>query len=575
MKYFVFALVVTFYASSIAAQPPLTEKKLQQMVSNTNKAQFAANDSTFLMFHHYSDSATRVQLLNWLNKQSSSSDVYAAARSLSWKAMVLFSAPFRQADVSALMLQAINKAVESGDEYLVVHCLENYGYNCKDNAKPEIALFYFLKAAELRQQLDDRYIFYKNKTAYGMVGETLHQMQEFKQAIHYLEMAAGLPVQHKRQHISFLNTLGFTYQRLQQYDSSLYWYNKSMESAILYQDTVWQGIVSGNMGAVYFEQKQYNKALPLLWKDFYTNQIKERNSAGNTLHRIALIYLRQNKPDSALVLARLGFDIVSNFEPINKNFLRNANLALAEIYKARKNFDSAFYYYNSFHQLNDSLNQVAARNRTDVVQTRLGFEKVNNNISKLLLEKKAEKIWRYVLTAFIALLLIAAWFYIRWQRQQNHNRQQQLLHQKQMAETEVKNEREKLQDFTQHIIDKNELIEKLQAQLQRQNMEVNEALLNQSILTENDWLRFKDMFEKANPGFFKTLQQLAPDITTAELRLAALLKLNLGNKHIAAMLGVGADAVRKTKSRLRQRMQLVAEDGLEDYIRSIQAKMRL
>jgi hypothetical protein len=172
MKYFVVALVVTFYASSIAAQPPLTEKKLQQMVSNTNKAQFAANDSTFLMFHHYSDSATRVQLLNWLNKQSSSSDVYAAARSLSWKAMVLFSAPFRQADVSALMLQAINKAVESGDEYLVVHCLENYGYNCKDNAKPEIALFYFLKAAELRQQLDDRYIFYKNKTAYGMVGET-------------------------------------------------------------------------------------------------------------------------------------------------------------------------------------------------------------------------------------------------------------------------------------------------------------------------------------------------------------------------------------------------------------------
>jgi len=147
-----------------------------------------------------------------------------------------------------------------------------------------------------------------------------------------------------------------------------------------------------------------------------------------------------------------------------------------------------------------------------------------------------------------------------------------LMHQQQIAGTEIINAREKLEEFTKHLVEKNLLIENLQEQLQQQNLEVNETLQNQTILTENDWLRFKEMFEKAHPGFISKLQQAAPDITTAELRLAALIRLNLGNKHIASMLGIGTDAVRKTKSRLRQRLNITIEDGLEDFIRAVPAQ---
>jgi len=38
---------------------------------------------------------------------------------------------------------------------------------------------------------------------------------------------------------------------------------------------------------------------------------------------------------------------------------------------------------------------------------------------------------------------------------------------------------------------------------------------------------------------------------------------------MASMLGIGTDAVRKTKSRLRQRLQLDAETELDDFIKSI------
>jgi DNA-binding CsgD family transcriptional regulator len=94
-------------------------------------------------------------------------------------------------------------------------------------------------------------------------------------------------------------------------------------------------------------------------------------------------------------------------------------------------------------------------------------------------------------------------------------------------------------------------------------------LLQQTILTENDWLRFKAMFENARPGFIVHLQKAAPGITTAELRLATLIRLNIGNKHMAAMLGIGADAVRKTRSRLRQRLMINNDAEMETYLQQI------
>ena len=147
--------------------------------------------------------------------------------------------------------------------------------------------------------------------------------------------------------------------------------------------------------------------------------------------------------------------------------------------------------------------------------------------------------------------------------------QQKLLFEKEKVNGEIKNAHEQLKNFMENSIRKNELIENLQQQLVQHNMQLNQDLLNQSILTENDWLRFKDMFEKANPGFIQKLKSLAADITTAEIRFAALTFLNIGNKHMADMLGVGVDAIRKTKSRLRQRLQLQPDIELEGFLKNI------
>jgi hypothetical protein len=467
------------------------------------------------------------------------------------------------------MQQGVNRAVESGDTYLMVECFDMFADNCRSFGRPETSLFYYLKSGELREKINTAYTTNKTVNLLGAIGDLLFQMHEYRQAIQYLRWGISLPLDNKAVHTTSMNTLAMAYQKTGNYDSALYWYGESMKTAIGTNNKIWTGIISGNIGSLYFENGQYNKALPLLWKDYYSCREAEPNNAANTLHRIALIYLRQQKNDSALLLAKEAVQVLENNPYYNAGFVSNSYKALTEVYKKTGLTDSAFSYAERYHRINDSLNQAVARNRADVVQTKLDFEKTTNNITILLSEKQAEKFRRNILLGSIFLLLIIGWIYFRWQKQRHQVKLQELLHEKEMAEADMRNARARLDEFTRYSIEKNELIEQLQQQLTQQNIKATEALLHQTILTETDWLRFKDMFDKANPGFINRLKEIAPGITTAEIRLATLTRLNIGNKHIASMLGIGTDAVRKTKSRLRQRLQLLAETELDDYIKSI------
>ena len=141
-------------------------------------------------------------------------------------------------------------------------------------------------------------------------------------------------------------------------------------------------------------------------------------------------------------------------------------------------------------------------------------------------------------------------------------------------EQEIASAKEQMKMFTDNIIEKTSLIEKLESQAKdkaassEQQIIISE-LSQQTILTEDDWLKFKTLFEKIHPGFFIKLKQKFPDITLAEQRMAALIRLNLTMRQMASMLGISTDSVRKTRQRLRQRLQLSADASLEDNVASI------
>ena len=143
------------------------------------------------------------------------------------------------------------------------------------------------------------------------------------------------------------------------------------------------------------------------------------------------------------------------------------------------------------------------------------------------------------------------------------------------AQKQLELRQQQLRNFSDSIKEKNRLIEVFEKQVaqskvhQSQKQEYIKQLTNSIILTEEDWDSFKTLFEEVYPDFFFMLKQDYPQITKAEIRLMAMLKLNLKNKEIGAMLGISPESVVKTKYRLKKKLAETEQGDLTSLLEEL------
>jgi hypothetical protein len=142
----------------------------------------------------------------------------------------------------------------------------------------------------------------------------------------------------------------------------------------------------------------------------------------------------------------------------------------------------------------------------------------------------------------------------------------------------IASKKEQLDQFSRRLLEKSELIERLSHQIEtlkknsgldQEQVQNFSKVLHSTILTDDDWEQFKKAFEGVYPNFFATLRFRFIDMTAAELRLAALIKMNLSLKEAANALGISADSVKKSRYRLKKKIGLAEEDSLEEFIRGL------
>ncbi|MEW7289156.1 tetratricopeptide repeat protein [Aquimarina sp. 2304DJ70-9] len=79
----------------------------------------------------------------------------------------------------------------------------------------------------------------------------------------------------------------------------------------------------------------------------------------------------------------------------------------------------------------------------------------------------------------------------------------------------------------------------------------------------------KEHLEVMNYELFQKLKDKHPNLTNVDLEICSYLRLSLGRKEIAKLRFTSVDAVKKSRSRLRKKMELSTEIDLEEYIKSI------
>lgn len=89
--------------------------------------------------------------------------------------------------------------------------------------------------------------------------------------------------------------------------------------------------------------------------------------------------------------------------------------------------------------------------------------------------------------------------------------------------------------------------------------------------TKHDaWTKFETYYQQVSPDFFNILTNRFSNLTPAEIKLAALLRLNLDTKEIAAITFQDPDSVRVARTRLRKKLNLETGDNLTNFLLSIQ-----
>ncbi len=91
--------------------------------------------------------------------------------------------------------------------------------------------------------------------------------------------------------------------------------------------------------------------------------------------------------------------------------------------------------------------------------------------------------------------------------------------------------------------------------------------INISVFNEN-WDEFILTFEKLYPSFFTKLFEEIPGLTKNEIKLCALLKLDLSTKEISAITQQSVRAIEMGRYRLRTKMNLGINDSISKYLNS-------
>jgi tetratricopeptide (TPR) repeat protein len=476
----------------------------------------------------------------------------------------------------AILEQALRECYELNDDHLAVLVHEGFANLYSSGGELGLAIVHKLAEIELMEkeglQKFRNYAFTLYATA-----DLLYHSDDYRAAVKLGEQALryrGADEFNKMDSLdqnwqmNAWNVIGLSYKRLLVYDSAMIAFDKAYNLA---GEPFWKALLKGNRGDVFFLQGKYDSAEALLRIDYKQSLASgDRGNASITIQRLARITTARGDLKMALSMIRTADSLERHDQ--NRHNRAEIMYSYALIFKDLGMADSSFAYMEKYQALKEYLAKDETEKRVEVARLRLVNQENINEITSLRKDKNRIILIRNFSIALILLLAAFGFVYINRMRLQSRLKQQEANEAKRKAELEASHAKEQLNIFTESLLEKTKQIEELKSRSlekehHQEQIEQMQELAMYTILTDEDWERFKKLFTKVYPGFFIELKQHVPDITLAEQRMAALIKLNIPNKEAAGMLGISQNSIYKTRQRLRQRLGIEKDDEMDMFFR--------
>ncbi len=461
-------------------------------------------------------------------------------------------------------------------------------------------------------QVDDRLKAFVNVK----LGHLYSYMENYRAAITHYTIAERL-FQHASKKdfkvVSNMNNIGICYTKLSEQESALNAFEKALSYAETYdlepwRREAWRGIISGNIGDMYFWEGDYQKAIPLLEKDIALSAANGAfQSQMISLNRLGIGLIHTGKVAQGKAMLDSGSSLFQLHErefyragfPLKRLEVWLDNLQGNIVYhRSLGKYQEAFQLMETYNQVNDSLHTIKRQQSLSWVDAQLQLAAQEKENKELRSEIRQQNYLLYLGTGIIATLvltIVLAWKYYQsllevrsatskrlkaelreQQEKQRHKDAEESAQaeikelERQRLEEELAFKQRELATYTQRLVEKNSLLHKIVDQMEQQphknELQGLVESIKKEIAQDVDWEHYKRIFEEVHPHFFERLQNDYPQLTQNDLRYAAYVKMGLSTKEIATMMNVNAESLKNTRYRMRKKISLPSEMKINDFI---------
>ncbi|TPN87028.1 tetratricopeptide repeat protein [Aquimarina algicola] len=405
------------------------------------------------------------------------------------------------------------------------------------------------------------------------LGDILSIKKEYRKALPYLNSSLSGFQEIGNFKFILINhqNLGWCYKELKEYDNAIKHYEKALEIYKNKYPISNSSYALSMLSEIYYDLNQLDKAT-----DYQKKAVLELNSnkkmfklaKAYTYISMGTLFLKQKKTDSAVFYAQKALRYTHKNGFLRAKIDTYHLLALAA--EEKNNNIVALEYFKKLAMLKDSIQEL--ENKALVYELSAQYEANEKDLKIEQFEKSTKKKRKQILVLLILGLVCIAFLLVGGKMLRKKNRQKQKL------EEIVERKNKELTTNTLHLLKKNNTLnnvkEKVTDLCNTQGANIYEyrkvlQVINFNEKEDQNWELFKELFEESHRGFYKEIKNRFPSITSKELRLIYLLRLNLSSKEISTFLNISTEGVKKARHRLRKKMNLTTGESLEDYIINI------
>lgn len=324
-----------------------------------------------------------------------------------------------------------------------------------------------------------------------------------------------------------------------------------------------------NLGEIYINQNDFINAESSILKGIALD--KKMGNIGQlsqSYYSLGNCFIKQNKTLKAKEAFEASLTLAENSGKI-KTQLSNFK-KIIPIYISIGSKEKSINSFNKYIVLQDSLNY--EKNQTIINDLKFKYETELKEVENIRLKNELElkktkitasqnKLWFIII---ISITLFTIFILTTYTLFNKIKIKKQEVYQKEKEKLEVY---KKLNESKKTIIENNYVINSLKKEIELEfnKGDFTENLLNK-ISSDNNWVNFMGEFEVLHKNFFKNLKLKHPNLTKNDLRLAALIKLNLSDKELSELLNIEYSSLKKSKNRLKKKLNLLPENKLSEYI---------